>query len=419
MNSNKAHSLVFLSIILVAGAACACSPEDAQSHAGSPAQMETINWRETERGVLENHVQLTNSDRFVKAGEAYFSPDETKIIFQAVERPAAGQEPDDFYAMFVADLVKNNGRVTGINNIKRLSPPGSANTCGWFDPKQPGRVIFGSTIAPPTESTPPGFERATGRYRWMFPPEMKIVGCDLAKADGTAKTLNVLLKSDAYIAEGSISADGRYILYCTLESGDGDLYVADAKTGAIIPLVQKPGYDGGPFFSPDGERICYRSDRRGDSHLQLFVADLKFDASGAITGIEREYQLTNDGNVNWCPYWHPSGRYIIYGTSEVGHYNYEVFVVDADPGYGPGTSGSVRYGTNKRRVTNAGGADILPVFNRDGKLFMWTAQRDEDHSSQLWLADFVMNLDKSPSESSAYEREHVEGGNSGSDPHGH
>jgi len=62
------------------------------------------------------------------------------------------------------------------------------------------------------------------------------------------------------------------------------------------------GYDGGPFFVPDGKRIVYRSDRKGNDLLQIFVADLKFDAKGDITGITNERQLTDDANVNWGPY---------------------------------------------------------------------------------------------------------------------
>ncbi len=96
---------------------------------------EPINWQEAEAGILANQVQLTFADRFVKAGESYFSPDDSKVIFQAVELPPAGQAADPFYAMIVADVARDDaGRITGIENYKRLSPPGSANTCGWFHP---------------------------------------------------------------------------------------------------------------------------------------------------------------------------------------------------------------------------------------------------------------------------------------------
>ena len=36
-------------------------------------------------------------------------------------------------------------------------------------------------------------------------------------------------------------------------------------------------YDGGPFFSPDGQFICYRSDREGNNLLQIQVSKLQMD----------------------------------------------------------------------------------------------------------------------------------------------
>jgi hypothetical protein len=362
---------------------------------GAAAAADPVDWREAEKGILENHVQLTFSDRFVKAGEAYFSPNSARIIFQAVEVPVAGGEADDFYAMYVADLVRNAaGKVTGIDNIKRISPPGSANTCGWFHPQDPALVLFATTIDPPTESSPPGFNRSSGRYRWMFPPEMRIVMVEMDQADGTAAPLDIIVeRGGAYAAEGALSPDGKNLVFCSLESGGGDLFVKNLLTGRVAPVVRADGYDGGPFFSPDGRRICYRSDRHGDHLLQLFVSDLAISDTGEVTGRQREFQLTDNEHVNWCPFWHPGGRHLVYATSEVGHHNYEIFLLDADPGDLPGSTGSVKYGTRKRRVTHAEGSDVLPVFNSDATLMMWTSRRSDDGSVQLWLADFVMELD--------------------------
>ena len=99
------------------------------------AVSDPIDWKQAEKGILENHLQLTFADRFVKAGEAYFSPDDSRIIFQAVGVPAASEAADEFYAMFIADLVRDDaGRITGLDDVMRISPSGSANTCGWFHP---------------------------------------------------------------------------------------------------------------------------------------------------------------------------------------------------------------------------------------------------------------------------------------------
>ena len=55
--------------------------------------------------------QLTFPNQFAKAGEAYFSPHEDKIVFQAVARVGEGQTEDPFYAMFVADLVESGSEI--------------------------------------------------------------------------------------------------------------------------------------------------------------------------------------------------------------------------------------------------------------------------------------------------------------------
>lgn len=338
---------------------------------------------------LGEATQLTSPERFLKAGEGYFSPDGSKIIFQAIEVPSAGTEADEFYAMFVADTVRDDaGHTTGITNVRRISPPGSANTCGWFHPKESNVVLFATTMGPPSDADAPGYQRGTGRYRWQFPPSMRIVITDLRVADGTADPLKPIAgDGTAYTAEGALSPDGRHLIYSTLESGQGDLRVKDLKTGKFATLVSEPGYDGGPFFSPEGTRIAYRSDRHNNNLLQLFVADLAFDEDGAITGITHEHQLTDDTNVNWCPFWHPAGEHLVFGTSAVSHRNYDIFIVDA-----AASAERSRYGTGIRRVTTAEGADVLPVFNHDGTEMMWTSKRGPDDTSQLWVAPFVGDL---------------------------
>ena len=364
------------------------------------AQVDAPTWVSEESGILGNHVQLTSSERFRKAGECYFSPDGTKIVFQAVEREDDPEREERFYQMYVADLVLEGGDVIGIANVLRLSPAGSSNTCGWFHPTEPGVVLFGSTVVPPSNPERAGYQRESSRYSWQFPQEMDIVRCELARADGTAATLErVVSDPKAYLAEGVVRNDGRYLVYCEHRVAEGrsggDLLCLEFATGERTVVAKSPGYDGGPFFSPEGRRLCYRSDRRGDDLLQIFVSELAFDAQGDLIGVAREFQLTDNLHVNWAPYWHPSGRYLVYTTSEMGHDNYEVFVIDADGGL---EGGPTKYGTRRRRVTHAGGFDGLPVFDRKGARLMWTSQRSADGSSQVWIADFLLSLDREDAE---------------------
>jgi Tol biopolymer transport system component len=153
-----------------------------------------------------------------------------------------------------------------------------------------------------------------------------------------------------------------------------------------VQLVREDGYDGGPFFSPNGKSICYRSDRLGNQILQIYVADLVFDGDGKVTGITGETQITKNEHVNWCPYFTPDGKYLLYASSQFSHGNYEIFCVDATGDYPLDE-------TPRMRVTNARGFDGLPVFSVDGRSMMWTAQRGmsvngvEKPSSQIWVAD--------------------------------
>ena len=49
----------------------------------------------------------------------------------------------------------------------------------------------------------------------------------------------------------------------------GDLMVLDFESGERVSVAVSDGYDGGPFFSPDGKRLCYRSDLVSGSPASL------------------------------------------------------------------------------------------------------------------------------------------------------
>lgn len=378
------------------------STPDQPGHVDAAPASKSPTWLDEEAPLLRNHIQLTSRDQFIKAGESYFDHQSPPrfIIFQAVE--ASADSANTAYAMYVAPLkYDDHGQIAGIDTPLLLSPPGSANTCGWFHPSRQGSVIFGSTLTPPANNEKSGFQVGSRKYVWMFPSEMNIVETsfefDAVWPAKPAQSPTPLFELPNYDAECSYSKDGRFVLYAhvrdepTRGRPDADIWVYDTQTKQHHELVHADGYDGGPFFSPDNKRICYRSDRVGNDLLQLFVADLKFDGEIPV-GIEREVQVTSDQNVNWAPFWHPSGSFLLYGSSGVSHSNYEVFAVQTPSMDAPDAdkNSSLR----KRRITFAPGADVLPVFSDDGRYMMWTAQRgpmqanETKPSSQVWLATF-------------------------------
>ena len=87
-------------------------------------------------------------------------------------------------------------------------------------------------------------------------------------------------------------------------------------------------------------------------------------------------RLTNFHSMSWAPFYHPSGKYVIFTSNKHGFENFELFVVDVQGEREP------------IRVTFTDGFDGLPVFSPDGKKLCWAAGRTGDGKAQLFLADW-------------------------------
>ena len=146
-----------------------------------------------------------------------------------------------------------------------------------------------------------------------------------------------------------------------------DLYIMDADGSNLEQLTFSPGYDGGPFFSADDQKIVWRRFNPDGNSAEIWTMDV--DGSN-------QRQLTAEAMVSWGPYFHPSGDYIIYSSNVLGNSNFELFIVDLEGQHEP------------VRVTNTEGTDILPVFSPDGTQLAWSSTRTSDESSQIFMADW-------------------------------
>lgn len=331
----------------------------------------TSAFAQTEADYLTNIRQLTFEGR--RAGEGYFSADGTKMVFQS-ER----EEGNPFYQIYLMDLE------TG--DQERISPGMGKTTCAWIHPDGK-RVLFASTHTDPKSKELQEAEikdRATSRvrkYSWDYDENYDLWEYTLAD-----KSLKNLTKTRGYDAEGGWSPDGKQLVFASnrsayekeLSKEDAerlkvdkqyfmDIYVSDADGQNVKRLTDVPGYDGGPFFSADGKRICWRRFTPKGDVAEVWT--MNTDGSDARP-------ITKLGAMSWAPYFHPSGDYLIFTTNLNGFANFELYIVDAAGKHDP------------VRVTTTDGFDGLPVFTPDGKKLSWTTGRTSNGQSQIFLADW-------------------------------
>jgi len=320
-----------------------------------------------ESRFLANVRQVTTG--FEKAGEGYFSPDAKTIVYQAFPPGYP------FYQIYTQPL-------TG-GEPKRISTGRGRTTCSYFSPDGQRLLFASSHLDPQLDKTEADAkkqaddDRKAGRrrrYQWDFDPFM-----DLYESDLDGKNARRLTDTKGYDAEGAYSRDGKQIAFCSDRDGDPDIYLIQADGSNVRQLTNAPGYDGGPFISPDGKWIVFRSDRKKAEHLQIFVI--------GIDG-RHETALTETNGVNWGPYWHPHQPLIIWSGADHSdpnaRPNYDLVMATFTL-----TDGKFALGPTQR-VTDFSGADVLPVFSPDGRQLMWTSTRSADHTSQLFLADFLL-----------------------------
>ncbi len=324
-----------------------------------------------EAKLLSNIRQVTFVGQ--RAGESYFSQDGSLLVFQSEREPG-----NPFYQIYLLDLQSGN--------LRRVSPGVGKTTCPWIHPNKK-KVLFASTHLDSRAAEKQKAElaqRASGqerRYSWDFDEQYDLFETDLASGRSTN-----LSKARGYDAEASWSPDGSLVAFASNRhaytaqlpaeeqeaftrdpSSQMDIYLMKSDGTQVRRLTTSPGYDGGPFFSADGRKICWRRFSVDGATAEIFTMN--------VDGSEQT-QITQLGAMSWGPYFHPSGEYLIFATNREGMKNFELYLVDA-----AGTSTPIR-------VTFKDGFDGLPAFSPDGKRLAWSSGRGPQKRPQIFFAEW-------------------------------
>ncbi len=318
---------------------------------------------------LRNVRQLTFGGQ---NAEAYWSSDGTKIVFQS-RQP---QWPDEQIVVMNAD-----------GSGKRLVSTGKGRcTCGFFTPD--GKWVYFSSTHEKNEGAQPPLDFSKG-YVWMVNPQFSLYRTRTNDAPGSNSAFERILDRGEYVAETTISPNGKEMFFTGAFDGDLEIYKARIDGSGVRRLTNEAGYDGGPFVSWDGRKVVYRrapltSPEKVREYKDLLKEHLVrpgwleiwiMDADG-----RNKRRVTDLGCASFAPFLQPDGKRIIFSSNfgDKRGREFELWMIGVD-------------GRGLERVTYEAEFDGFPMFTRDGKRLVWASNRNGKvrGETNIFVADWV------------------------------
>lgn len=344
-----------------------------QSNVDGRSKSDSLLLHPEEMKYLKNIKQLTFGGN---NAEAYWSFDDKYLVFQSDFADWDASCDQIFYTDWRKDDLKNNPP-------KRLSTGMGRTTCSYFLPGNQ-RIVYGSTHLA-DENCPPVPERRTdGAYVWPIYESFDIFTADL---EGNLE--QQLTDTPGYDAEATVSPNGDKIVFTSMRTGDLELFTMDIDGSNVRQITDELGYDGGAFFSPDGSKLIFRSSRpKTPEEIKEYKALLK---DGLVKPTDMELyicnadgsdlrKLTDLGQANWAPFFHPSGEKIIFASNYKTDrgFPFNLYMINVD-------------GTGLTRITRDETFDAFPVFSNDGKYLVFSSNRNNGgtRDTNLFVAEWI------------------------------
>ncbi|RMG26407.1 MAG: hypothetical protein D6730_09220 [Bacteroidetes bacterium] len=363
-------TLIFSSILMLI-AFWACQPGN-QSASNEEAEIPDSLRYEGETH-LKNVQQLTFGGN---NAEAYFSFDYQQLVLQR-EHQAEGIPCDQiFYTHLPASRTERA-------QLHRISNGQGRTTCAYFLPGD-STIVYASThLSGP--DCPPDIDRAKIRkYVWPI-----YNSYELFIADKAGNILAQLTDNEFYDAEATVSPRGDRMVFTSTRNGDLDLYTMNLDGSDVQQVTHELGYDGGAFFSADGSKLVFRASRFESEAEKEEYKELLAQGMVAPTNMEvfvcnvdgsELQQITHLGKANWAPFFHPSGKKIIFSSnhaSESGR-KFNLYMINID-------------GTGLEQITYDEQFDAFAMFNGDATKLVWASNRNNGgtRETNIFIADWV------------------------------
>lgn len=320
---------------------------------------------------LKNLTMLTHGG---DNAEAYFSYDGKYASFQSNNKNW-GLKCDQIFNLDIDKAAKDS-----LYKPTQISTGQGRTTCSYFL-KDNKHILYASTHQGGIDC-PPVVE-IKGKYLWAVYNTF-----DIYVADLKGKITKQLTNTPGYDAEATISPKGDKIVFTSDRSGDLELYTMDIDGKNQKQITFGLGYDGGAFFSPDGKRLVFRASRPAKEEevkeykellKQGLVAPTTMDIYTCNVDGSDLKQITFLGKASWAPFFHPSGKKIIFSSNHHSKkgYDFQLFMINDD-------------GTNIEQITNQSLFNAFPMFSPDGKKIIFSSNRNNGgtRDTNLFIADW-------------------------------